>query len=125
MNKEYIIEDGELIEKPDTNQVMIRELRELGVDLAEYDELEAQAEYIREQLDLWVYKHREAIKQTMKANNEKTIRTPNRTYSFIPAGFTKRLDTDKAKKHLEQEGVLDEFMTYTERPEQLRIRKRG
>jgi len=121
---EYIVMDGELLEKPDTNQLMIRELRAVGVDLAEYDELEAQAEYIKEQLDLWVFKHREAIKQTMIANGEKTIRTQNRTYSIVPAGMSKRLDTAKAKEHLESEGILDDFMVYTDRPEQLRITKR-
>ena len=121
---EYIVVDGELVEKPDTNQLMIRELREVGVDLAEYDELEAQAEYIKEQLDLWVFKHREAIKQTMMANGEKTIRTQNRTYSIIPAGITKRLDTERVKKYLEEKGLLDDYMLYTEKDEQLRITKR-
>ena len=123
-NKDYIIVDGELVEKPDTNALMLRELREVGVDLAEYDELEAQAEYIKEQIELWIFNHREAIKTIMKANGEKTIRTPDRTYSLVPSGFNKRLDTDKAKRHLEEEGVLEDYMLYTERQEQLRITKR-
>jgi len=123
-DKQYIVVDGELVDKPDTNALMLRELREVGVDLKEYDELEAQAEYIREQLDLWIFNHREAIKTIMKANGEKTIRTPDRIYSIVPSGLNKRLDTEKAKKHLEEEGRLDEFMLYTERPEQLRITKR-
>ena len=123
-NKDYIIVDGELVEKPDTNALMLRELREVGVDLAEYDELEAQAEYIKEQIELWIFNHREAIKTIMKANGEKTIRTPDRTYSLVPSGFSKRLDTDKAKRHLEEEGVLEDYMLYTERAEQLRITKR-
>ena len=123
-SKDYIIQDGELVEKPDKNQLMIRELREVGVDLAEYDELMAKANYFKEQLDLWVFNYRDAIKSVMKEHGEKTIRTPDWTYSYVPAGFNKRLDTEKAKEHLEEEGVLDDYMVYTERGEQLRITKR-
>lgn len=123
-NKDFIIQDGELVEKPDTNQLMIRELREVGVDLAEYDELEAQAEYIREQIELWIFNHRDVIKRTMITNGEKTIRTPNRIYSIVPKGITKRLDTEKVKRKLEEEGKLDDYMIYSEREESLRITKR-
>ena len=122
--KQYEVKDGELVEKVDNNQLMLRELMDLGVDLAEYDELEAQAEYIAEQLELWKYNHREAIKKVMKERGEKTIRTPNRTYSLIEAGLSKRLDTAKVKKYLQEQGIEDDFTIFTETKEQLRIAKR-
>lgn len=118
--KTIIDQNGEIVEVEETNELMVRELTELGTNLAAYDELDEQLSYIKEQMEQWEIANRENILNVMKANGEKTIRTPKRTYSFIPETTKKVLDIERLKK----DGIYDNYLKLTKSKENLRITRR-
>lgn len=111
---------GELIEVEETNELMVRELYELGTDLEKYDELEEQALYIQEQLEIWKYKNRENIKSVLKKHNQKSIKTPSRNYTIIDEGIRKSVDTERLKA----DGIYEKYLKLTPTKETLRITRR-
>lgn len=111
---------GEVIEVEETNEVMVRELYELGTDLEKYAELEEQALYIQEQLEIWKYENRENIKNVLKAHKKKNITTPTRIFTLIEEGMRKSVDTERLK----EDGMYDRYVKFTPTKESLRITKR-
>lgn len=111
---------GEVIEVEETNELMVRELYELGTDLEKYDELEEQALYIQEQLEIWKYQNRENIKNVLKKHNQKNIKTSSRTYTIIDEGIRKSVDTDRLK----EDGIYEKYIKLTPTKESLRITRR-
>lgn len=111
---------GEVIEVEESNELMVRELYELGTDLEAYDELEEQALYIQEQLELWKYQNRENIKNVLKKHNQKNIKTSSRTYTIIEEGIRKSIDTERLKA----DGIYDNYVKLTPTKESLRITRR-
>lgn len=120
--KYYTIDEetGEIIESEGTNQLMARELYELGTDLEDYEELEAKLDYFKEQIETWKKDNREKIKNILKKYNQKSIQTPNKTYTIVDEGYNQVADTEKMKR----DGIYDKYSKLTLRKEQLRITRR-
>lgn len=111
---------GEVIEVEDTNEIMVRELYELGTNLEVYDKLEEQADTIKEQIEIWKYQNRENIKQILKKHNQKNIKTSSRTYSIVDEGTRKVIDTDR----LMQEGLYLKYIKLVPVGEHLKVNRR-
>lgn len=113
-------ETGEVIDVETTNEVMVRELFELGTNLEIYDELEEQAEYIKEQIELWKFANRENIKNILKKHNKKSVETSYRKYTIVEEGVVKSVDTERLK----EDGIYENYLKLSPRKEFLKVMRK-
>lgn len=104
------------------NKVMVREALELGVDFDMYEELKEQADYIKEQLEIWEFNSREAIKEVLKKNNAKSLQTRYSTYSLVDESVRQTIDSKRFKE--DYPDLFNEYSKETIVKEHLMIRKR-
>ena len=104
------------------NKIMVREALELGVDFDKYEELKEQADYIKEQLEIWEYQSREAIINVLKKNNAKSLQTAYRTYSLVGESVRQTVDSKRLKE--DYPDLFNEYSKETTVKEHLMIKKR-
>ena len=104
------------------NKIMVRQALELGVDFDKYEELKEQADYIKEQIEIWEYQSREKIKEVLKKNNAKSLQTPYRTYSLVGESTRQTIDSKRLKE--DYPDLFNEYSKETIVKEHLAIRER-
>lgn len=98
---------GEVIEmgEESKNEIVTRELMDVGIALDEYIELVVQSEYIKDQLEMWKFKNEPKIKRILERHN---IKKYEGKYGEIDWVFRKgyyTLDREALKNSYDDKGV--------------------
>lgn len=118
--KTIINENGEVVDVETKNEIVLRELQEVGTTFEEYEQMQEQLDYLKEQIETWEISHKDIIMDAMKRNDVKKIQTDSRTYSYIPETTKKSLDIERLK----EDGVYDRYLKLSRTKESLRITRR-
>ena len=118
--KTIINENGEVVDVETKNEIVLRELQEVGTTFEEYEQMQEQLDYLKEQIETWEISHKDIIMDAMKRNDVKKIQTDSRTYSYIPEATKKSLDIERLK----EDGVYDRYLKLSRTKESLRITRR-
>lgn len=108
---------GEIIEVETKNEIMVRQLHELSVDLEEYAELEAKLDYFKDQIETWKYVNREKIRDVLSKNGEKKVKAGDYTFSIVEEKMIPKLDIESLK----EDGQYDNHLKMTLRKSYLRV----
>lgn len=119
--KTIVNENGEIIDVESKNELIIRELNEVGTRFEEYEQMQEQLDYLKEQIETWELSHRDIIMETLKKNNVKSLKTNSRTYSYIPESTKRSLDIERLK----DDGIYENYLKLTRTKESLRITRRN
>lgn len=110
---------GEIVEVEEKNEIALRQLNELGVNFEQYLELEERMENCKEMLDMWKYEAREKIKQVLEENGLKNVRVADHTISYVPAGVSHSVDTERMK----EDGIYNNYVVNSVRKAYIKITK--
>ena len=97
---------GEIIEVEETYEIVQRELNEVGVNYEEYFDKLIQYKALKEQMEIWEYKHRQPIQEIFEKHNIKSLSTERGSISLIKEGVQKRVDTERLKEDGQYEKYL-------------------
>lgn len=111
-------ENGELVEVPETNDLVAKELLEVGVSIDDYFEQKIRANTLKEQLEMWEQENREKIKEVFKKYGIKSFKNDYGSISFVEEGMSQKVDTKKLK----EDGLYDKYSYWTTTKEHLVIR---
>lgn len=109
---------GELVEVPDTNDLVAKELAEVGVVIDDYFDKVVVKKTLEEQMKMWETENREKIKEVFKKYNIKSFKSPYGSISFVEEGMSSKVDTKKLK----EDGLYDKYSYWTTVKEHLVIR---
>lgn len=111
-------ETGELIEVEETNELVVKELEDMGIITTDYlDKLE-QFAYLKQQIEMIEYKNKELIKEVFKKHNVKSCKSDYINISYIPEHMQQRVDVEKLK----QDGLYDKYTKFGVVKESIRIK---
>lgn len=119
--KTIINENGEIVDIEDKNEIVLRQLQEVGTFIEEYEQMLDQLDYLKEQIETWDISHRDIIMNVLKRNNKKSLKTGSRTYTYVPETVKKSLDIERLK----EDGVYDNYLKLSRTKESLRITRRN
>lgn len=106
---------GEVIDIPNKS-IIKKEFNTLITDQL-LEQLE-QVEYLQDQIDLWKFQHKEAIKELFKKNDIKSFKNEYIEITYVAPTKRKVVDTDLLK----QAGIYDQFTKEADVKESLRIK---
>lgn len=118
--KPIVNENGEVEMVETKNEIVLRELQEVGTTFEEYEQMQDQLDYLKEQIETWEISHRDIIMDALKRNNVKSLKTNSRTYTYVSETTQTRLDTDRLK----EDGTYYKYLKLVPTKESLRITKR-
>ena len=114
-------ETGELIEVQEDNELVVKELEDLGIITDDYLNKLEQLAYFKQQVEMFETKNREVIKEVFKKYGVKSCKSDYLTISFIEEHMQQRVDTDALKK----DGLYDKYSKFSVVKESIRIKLKG
>lgn len=112
---------GELVEVPDNNELVVKELEDKGIITSDYlDKLE-QLAYLKEQIETHDFQCREVIKEVFKKYGVKSCKSDYITISYVDEHMQKRVDNERLKA----DGLYDKYIKFVPVKESIRVSLKG
>ena len=109
---------GELVEVPETNDLVASELLAVGVNMEAYFEQKLKANALKEQMEMWEFENREKIINVFKKYGIKSFKNDSGSVSYVPEGLSQRVDVDQLKA----DGLYDKYSKWVPSKEHLVIK---
>lgn len=109
---------GELVEVPETNDLVASELNAVGVNIDNYFEQKLKANALKEQMEMWEFENREKIINVFKKYGIKSFKNDSGSVSYVPEGLSQRVDIDRLK----EDGLYDKYSKWVSSKEHLIIK---
>lgn len=112
---------GELIEVEETNELVVKELEDLGIITNDYlDKLE-QFAHLKDCIETYEFQQKEKIKEVFKKYGVKTCKSDYITISYIEEHMAKRIDVERLKA----DGLYDKYVKFSPTKESIRVSLKG
>ena len=97
---------GEIVEVEETTEIVARDLADVGVNYEDYFEMELKAKALKEQMEIWEWSKRDAIKEVFKKHGIKSFKCEEGSITYVEERLQKRVDNDRLK----QDGVYEKYL---------------
>lgn len=97
---------GEIVEVEETTELVARDLADVGVNYEDYFEMELKAKALKEQMEIWEWSKRDAIKEVFKKHGIKSFKCEEGSITYVEERLQKRVDNDRLK----QDGMYEKYL---------------
>ena len=118
MKKVIDNESGEIVDVPETHDLVLKELEENGVITDDVLELYYDLAAVKMRIEMYEHEAKEKIKEVFNKYNIKSFSNQYITISLVKESLQQRVDTE----HLKQDGLYDKYSKMVPVAESIRIK---